>query len=221
MSIVFPRRKAKVTSSNSNVIWWCATALLVLLLISGSGSTAQAGEADQAAADPDMAAMMAAFEKAGSPGEHHAHLADTVGEWTVAAKIWMAPGAPPTEATGTATVKPILGGRYFRMDYDSEFMGMPFQGIGTDGYDNVAGQHVGTWVDNMSTGILSYAGQCEDGGKRTVTLGEMLDPMTGQLAKMRSVVQMHDDGTMSFTSYNIAADGTESKGMEMTYTRVK
>jgi hypothetical protein len=221
MSIIFPRRKTKSTDGNSHAIWWFATALLVVLLISGSGSTTQAGEAEPATPDPEMAAMIAAFEEAGAPGEHHAHLADAVGEWTVVAKIWMAPDAPPTVTPGTATVRPILGGRYFRMDYESTFLGKPFQGIGIDGYDKVVGQHFGTWIDGMSTGIFHHTGQCEDGGKRTVTEGEMLDAMTGQPSKMRSVVQMNDDGTMTFTSYNIAADGSETIGMEMTYTRVK
>ncbi len=34
-------------------------------------------------------------------------------------------------------------------------MGMPFEGMGIDGYDNLAKQYVSTWVDNMGTGIMN------------------------------------------------------------------
>ena len=35
-------------------------------------------------------------------------------------------------------------------------MGMPFEGIGRTGYDNVTGKYWSTWIDNMSTGCYLH-----------------------------------------------------------------
>ena len=51
---------------------------------------------------PEELAAMQAYQQAGTPGPQHAGLALTAGEYTVTIKSWNAPGAPPTESTGSA-----------------------------------------------------------------------------------------------------------------------
>src|SRR5262245_57964290 len=87
--------------------------------------------------EPDQAAMMAAMEKYATPGENHAHLKALVGSWTATVKFWMAPGAPAQESTATSECKLIMGDRYLQEEVRGSFGGMPFQGMGLTGYDNL------------------------------------------------------------------------------------
>jgi hypothetical protein len=43
---------------------------------------------------------------------------------------------------------------------------MPFEGRGTEAYDNITKQYVNTWIDNMGTGIMHSTGPCQDAGKK-------------------------------------------------------
>jgi len=98
-------------------------------------------------------------------GEHHEHMARSVGKWKTVAKMWQMPGAPPTESEGTSEVVAVMDGRYFKTTYDGTFMGQPFNGMGIDGYDNIRKKHVGSWIDTMGTGIMNYEGTCSDDHK--------------------------------------------------------
>ena len=42
--------------------------------------------------------------------------------------------------------------------FTGNFLDCPFQGRGTTGYDNIKQKYVLSWVDSMSTGILSCEG---------------------------------------------------------------
>jgi hypothetical protein len=165
--------------------------------------------------DEEMAAMMAA----GQPGEHHKHLGFMAGEWNVKASFWM-PGSPEAMTSdGTAAFKWVLGGRYMRQDYTSQFMGMPFQGIGTTGYDNVGKQYQSTWTDNMSTTIMSEHGQCDGSGKKFSFTGEMPDPGSGTMLATRTEQVVESQDRFVLTSYAKGPDGKEMKLMELVYTR--
>src|SRR5579859_6512689 len=96
----------------------------------------------------DMKTMMAAA----APGEPQKMLAKSAGTWTATVTMWMQPGTPPQVSTAQATNEMILGGRYLRSTNTGKFMGMPFEGLGLTGYDNVRKLYVNSWVDNMGTG---------------------------------------------------------------------
>jgi hypothetical protein len=113
----------------------------------------------------DMQAMMAA----GTPGEMHKRLAQDVGTWSTKSQMWMQPGAEPMECVGTATVKPLMDGRYIQVEMSGEMPGMgQFNGVGIYGYDNVKQEFVSCWFDNHSTGIMNGTGEMSDDGK-TIT----------------------------------------------------
>lgn len=160
---------------------------------------------------PEMEAMM----KAMSPGENHKHIARYAGDWTFTNKMWMDPSQPPQESSGTMHGEMILGGRYARTHWKGEMMGMPFEGHGTEGYDNLAKQYVSTWMDNMGTGILYMTGSCENGGKSCTMKGDMVDPMTGGKGSMRSVTTWMDQNSFKFELFGTGPDGKELKVMEM------
>jgi hypothetical protein len=141
------------------------------------------------------------------------------GDWTFTSKMWMSPSQPPQESGGTMRGETILGGRYVQTTWTGNFMGMPFEGRGTEGYDNLAKQHVSSWVDNMGTGILYSTGTCDEKGMKCSMKGDLMDPMTGQKSYMRSEVTWMDDNNYKFETYGPGPDGKEFKWMEMVVKR--
>jgi hypothetical protein len=96
-----------------------------------------------------------AMMKAMTPGEHHQHLARFAGKFEASVKMWMAPGGPAQDSKGTSESTMILGGRYLQDLVKSDIAGMPFEGMGITGYDNISQQYCFAWVDNMGTGIMA------------------------------------------------------------------
>lgn len=168
-----------------------------------------------AAPEMDMQAMMAAM----TPGAPHKQLARMAGDWTFTNKMWMAPGVPPAESTGTMTAEMILGGRYVQSVWKGNLMGQPFEGRGTDGYDNVARQHVSSWVDNMGTGILYMTGSCDAEGKVCTSSGDMIDPVTNKPGSMKTVTTWTDNDNFKFELFGRDGNGQEMKMMEMVLKR--
>jgi hypothetical protein len=169
-----------------------------------------------------MGQMMAEYAKWGALGEQHKEFAKAVGDWETTCRIYMAPGVPPMESKGTATFKTILGGRFLVQEYKSEMMGQPYEGMGIEGYDNFKKKYVSIWMDSMSTGIWSSAGDCDSTGKTCTYYGAMDDPVTGVQDKMgKMVVRVVDDDKHMFDMYELLPDGTEKKCMDIEYTRRK
>jgi hypothetical protein len=98
-------------------------------------------------------------------------------------------------------------------------MGMPFEGMGIDAYDNLAKEFVSIWIDNFGTGIMVMKGKYDEASKTFTFRGESIDPMTGQLIKYRSVSKWVDDNTTRFEMYG-ELSGKEEKMFEMVYTRL-
>ncbi len=191
---------------------------LSIALISGGALSAQdkQPEGNPMGMSPEQ---MEAMTKAMSPGEMHKGLAKMAGDWTFTNTMWMAPGQPPAESTGTMHAETILGGRYVQSVWKGNMMGQEFEGRGTDGYDNVAKQFVSTWVDNMGTGIMVSTGTCENGGKKCTTVGTFSDPMSGGQSTMKSVITWIDDNSFKNEMYGPDPSGKEYKMMEIVAKR--
>lgn len=169
---------------------------------------------------PDQAAMEA-MTKSMSPGAQHKQLARMAGDWTFSQKFWMAPGQPPGESTGTMHADVLMDGRYVEHHWHGSFMGMPFEGRGTEAYDNVTKQYTNTWIDNMGTGIMNSTGACDEGGKKCTYNGLGSDPMAGKQVPMRSVITWLDGDTFTNEMYGNDPSGKEMKMMEITAKRKK
>lgn len=163
---------------------------------------------------------MKKMAEAAKPGAKHNALEAFVGEWNVAGQCWMEPGGPATPNKGTASVKWVMDGKFVREDFQGEFMGQQFKGVGLTGYDNVKGKYVGVWIDDMSTGIFNTVGDADGSGKRFTFRGTMADPMTGEKEKpMKFVVKIVDANSHTFEMHDLSRGEAHSKTMEMTYTR--
>jgi hypothetical protein len=117
-------------------------------------------------------AMWKAWQDAGTPGEEHQKLQHLVGTWDVAGRTWMGgPGGPVTESKGVVETRWLLPGRWLIEDLTMQMMGMPFQGFAISGYDNVKKKFVGTWVDSMSTALLTMEGNFDAEGTTLACFG--------------------------------------------------
>ena len=185
------------------------------------GMVSVAAGQEKPAMSKDEQAMMDAMMKAATPGPNHKLLESMVGEWTAAMKMWMDPSAPATETKGTVSTRALLGGRYVEGVFKAPMMGMAFEGIGLNGYDNVTRQFVSTWIDNMGTGILFMTGTYDAATKTLTYLAEMADPMNPSVkVKMRETYRLVNDNQHVMEMYE-SRGGKETKTMEVTYTRVK
>src|SRR5215471_7419839 len=125
---------------------------------------------------PNEAEMMALMTEMAKPGENHKLLEHSVGSWTYTVKMWMNPdpSAPPSESTGSAVTRSIMGGRFFVSDHtgkmqmpgpDGKMTDMDFKGLAVEGYDNAKKKFVSSWVDNMGTGIMMSEGTYDAAAK--------------------------------------------------------
>src|SRR6266436_4066189 len=123
----------------------------------GTGASAPTGQ-------PNAADMMKQMMELSKLNENHKLLSSLDGNWDYTIKFWMNPdpNAKPDESKGTAVRKSIMDGRFSIMDVtgkmempgpDGKKKEMTFKGHGIEGYDNVKKKFVGSWIDNMGTGI--------------------------------------------------------------------
>jgi len=195
-----------------------AIGLACALACGALSAAAQQGGEPQMTAEQQQA--MEAMMKAMTPGPQHQHLARAVGEWDFLGKFWTEPGAPPQESKGASTRELMLGGRVLRERVTSNVMGMPFEGFGMTGFDNVTGRFWATWNDNMSTGVMLSYGTCDAEMKRCEFEGSYPDPLTGKMKKNRMVSEHHGDHEV-MRSYEAGPDGKEVLTMELAFNRKK
>jgi hypothetical protein len=177
---------------------------------------------DHAAKKPEMdPAMMAAMQAAGTPGDAHKKLDGMVGTWDAKVKMWMIPGEDPITSSGTSENKWIMGGRYVEERFAGNFAGQPFEGVGYTGYDNVKKQYWGTWVDSMSTGMMSSTGSMAADGKSWNFTATMADPMTGKDSTSDEKITIIDADHHTMEMWSPGPDGTKYKMMEIAYSRKK
>ena len=186
---------------------------IALLALGTAAGLAQSSEQDQAKA-------MEAYMKAGAVTAHHEALKYFAGRWKVEAKMWTAPGAPPAESVNTTEGEMILGGRYVRMSYKGEMMGMPFEGLQISGYDNLAKTFTTFWIDNTSTSFYLLKGTY-DAAKKTYTFtGRWADPVGGE-TPVRMIIKIVSPDVYESETYVKGPDGKEFLNMSDRSVRVK
>lgn len=171
----------------------------------------------------DSATRMKAMMDYGTPGKMHEMLTSWNGTWTSETTFWEYEGAAPNKSTSTVVNSMILGGKYQTSKHTGNMMGMPFEGLGTTGYDNATKQFVSTWMDNWSTGIMSMAGTWDEATKTMTLNGSMPDICRpGKECALKEVFTVIDDNTQNMVMYGPDPNtGKEMKMMEMKMSRKK
>jgi len=163
-------------------------------------------------------AMMAQWQAAMSPSAGHARLMPMVGTWRTTTTFTMAPGAPPQVHGGTAVHRLVLGGRYLEQIYKGMAMGMPFEGIGYTGYDNVQKRYVGTWMDTFGTGLMNSVGVGNPTDERIDCVAEAIEP-SGQKRVFETIVRIRNHGHHSYEMWTKGPTGKKHRTMIVEYDR--
>jgi hypothetical protein len=167
---------------------------------------------------PSQEEMMALWQKAMTPSASHARLMPMVGTWKATTTVVMEPGAPPEVTNGTSVHRSVLGGRFLEQVYKGTMMGMPFEGIGFTGYDNVQQRYVGTWMDSAGTGVMTSAGVGKPTDERIDAVAEGVDP-TGNKILFDTIFRIQNHEHHSFEMWTKGPDGKKYRVMLIEYER--
>jgi hypothetical protein len=155
--------------------------LCSLALVGSFAIARSAAVSEEPQVTPEMAKK---WEEARRPGPHHKALEYFLGTWDGVLEMLM-PGAPPPPPEKQAKLQAkgewLLEGRWMGFRVQGTFMGMPYEGFGTSGFDNTKKKHVGTWVDNSGTTLIHSEGTVVDPtGQVTVLYGTLDEWITGE-----------------------------------------
>jgi hypothetical protein len=183
--------------------------MLAVIFFSTSANFAQQG---------DQAEMMKKWQEYMTPGPVHQQFAKLVGDWKAEVTTFM--GGQGTKSEGTAKYEMVLGGRYLHGSFKGLMMGMPFEGMELDAYDNATKEYISIWVDNMGTGVMYTKGKKDDKTGDVVYTGTMVDPMSGKDLMTKTVMKQIDNDHQQMLMFTIDG-GQEVKNMQIDYVRVK
>lgn len=172
---------------------------VVLLSVAGCANQ-KAGPAK----DPAAQAMedMEMYRVSGLPGAMHQKLAEGVGQWTTTNTMWMGPDLPPTVAQGTASTRMSMDGRFSITDVQCPMGEMgTMTGTSIIGYDNIQQKFVGTWIDNMGSGMMQGVGTPSMGGNQIDWVYTYSCPITKSQRTMREIHTHPDKDTLIIESF--------------------
>lgn len=155
------------------------------------------------------------------PGPEHEVLKMDVGTWDAAVESFQGPGQPPAKSKGVEVNTIGCGGLCLITDFKGELMpGVSFQGHGVATWDAPKKKYRGSWTDSMSQGLAIAESTWDAEAKKST--GTMEGPgMTGEVVKMRTVVEYPTPTTRVMTAFGPGPDGKEAQMLKITYTKRK
>lgn len=134
------------------------------------------------------------------PQKEHEWLRQLVGEWDSEGEIVTGPTTPPLKTRGTESGR-MIGGFWALIESKGDFMGQPFTGILTLGYDPTRKKYVGAWFDSVSTYLWKYEGTVDASGKvLTLDTEGPCHEAPGKTARYREVIEVKGKDHKVFTS---------------------
>ncbi len=155
------------------------------------------------------------------PQKEHQWLQQLVGQWEGDVEAIVAPNQPAVKSKVTENVRAV-GGFWIVCENQGDFMGVPFSGILTLGYDAQKKHYVGTWIDSMTGYLWTYRGQVDPEGKALTLHAEGPSPENpDKLMRFKEVLAIQGPDHKVFTSAIEGADGTYTTFMTIDYRRKK
>jgi hypothetical protein len=150
------------------------------------------------------------------PTKEHEWLKALDGEWATEGECMAEPGKW-LKMKGLASGR-SLGGFWNVLENRGEFMGAPFTGIMTLGYDAEKKKYVGTWVDSMTSFLWKYEGSVDASGKILTLDSEGMCPKTAKMTKFQEKIELAGKDSWIFTSA-MEDNGKMVQFMKIVYTR--
>lgn len=171
----------------------------------------------------DSATRMKAMMDYATPGPMHQMMASWNGTWNGDMTYWESADSPAKKMTCKSVNTMILNGLHQASTLTASFEGMPFEGNGHMAYDNVKKEFISTWMDNMSSGVMTSTGTWDEAAKTLTLTGSAVDPSRpGRMCNMRQITKIIDNDTQIFEMYGPdPKTGKEIKMMEIKSTRQK
>ena len=159
-------------------------------------------------------ALPALAQQPEAPTKHHKMLQKAVGHWEGTLTSFD-PSAPPTPMPAKETIT-AFGPFWIRTEFECDYMGQKYEGIGYSGYDPKTEQYVGSWVDNMSSHFAKMTGKRTADGH--LEMRWMSPGMDGKMLPHRYVMKYADDHNSYVTTFFIG-DGEGEKSMTIEMSR--
>lgn len=190
----------------------CATTLGISALAWAENRTSrEAAETVEVLFAQDEAGAQEQMPPMEVPTAEHRALIATQGTWTGTMSMPLPDGTTMT-ARATETNTPI-GAFWSQSTFSCEFMGMPYVGTGSMGYNPKTKKFIGTWVDNMTSFLALMEGEMSSDGK-TLTMSWDAPDETGKIVQHRSETQRTEDSYMS-TFFMGAGKGVQGMVISM------
>lgn len=159
---------------------------------------------------------MSEAEMMPKPTPEHDRIQKLVGTWKVSCTFFMDPSQPPMQCDAVETFEAV--GPFFVISrYETSFMGAPFVGRSTLGYDPHQEKWVTTWVDCMSPVLFQLSGREEKGV--VVMRGNAWSCRANAVAAQRITHRPLNADEWVCEMFETPPGGAESKTMECRYRR--
>lgn len=150
------------------------------------------------------------------PTAEHLRIQKLAGKWNVDCTFFMDPSQPPMQCKAVETFE-LVGPFWAVSKYETEFMGAPFVGRSTLGYDPRQKLWLSSWIDCMSPVQFQFTGTMK-GDTLTMT-GEAWSCMTNQVALHRITHRHVNADAWVAEMFQAMPDGKEFQMMRCAYRR--
>ncbi len=145
-------------------------------------------------------------------------LAACAGRWQGTSTLQDPHAGIADESASTATVTPVLDGRFVRVDYTWGYQGQPQEGSLLIGLQKKAGTVTGHWIDSFHNGdkVMACSGPASDDGTLTVR-GSYAAPPGPDWGWRIDLTPGGD--TLRIVHHNVWPEGKEELAVDSSYTR--
>jgi hypothetical protein len=141
------------------------------------------------------------------------------GEWQGTNQLWLTPAEMPQKSQSTASITPVIKGKFVRIDYTWTFEGEAQAGLMVCGYDPQEAKVTVVWADSMHMGdkFMICQGAAQADGALDVR-GSYSVPGHPDWG-WRMVIGPGENGAFRLVMYNITPEGQEHLAVEANYSR--